>query len=384
LAANYDPDPVMRAQWKIQLAAIYARESRCKGIDNSWANGFYFNASASPLLRVTNGSALVTGTGIPTELCYGIASGMVTVANGSATITGTGLVDGNKIAITGTRQGATYVGMLRFTQSGGTSGILGALWPGDSGTFPFVIENNDNISTIGTSTDDPQLSKNWACTWNSPSAVTLNRPWDGPSEENAVLFSYVLAGFGQQPFMLGIKTTEMEFASQIDDSRLATRFSALARQAATWIHDNGYDPITQGMNYGRVFEACEPTTAPTPGTTFDTRTPGCSFGLDPASIRASRVLTAEASQALRVYYESDPTSARRDWGDLAYGSIWGYCPYTKPGYYCDEYYVRDENSDISLGSYKWTGFFFGMGMAHQWPAVRVGGSDLPPVQRTRN
>ena len=78
--------------------------------------------------------------------------------------------------------------------------------------------------------------------------MTLNRPWDGPSEENAVLFSYVLAGFGQQPFMLGIKTTEMEFASQIDDSRLATRFSALARQAATWVHDTGYDPITQGMN----------------------------------------------------------------------------------------------------------------------------------------
>ena len=381
LAANYDPDPVMRAQWKTQLAAIYARESRCKRTDNSWSNGFYFNTSASPLLRVTNGSALLTGTGIPAGLCYGIASGMVTVANGSATITGTGLVDGNKIVITGTRQGSTYVGILRFTQSGGTSGILAALWPGDSGTFPYVIENNDNLSTIGTSPDDAQLSKNWACTWNSPSAVTLNRPWDGPSEENAVLFSYVLAGFGQQPFMLGIKTTEMELGSHIDDFRLAERFSGLASQAATWIHDAGYDPITQGINYGRVFEACEPATIATPGTTFDTRTPGCSFGLNPASIRASRVLTAETSQALRVYYESDPTSARRDWGDRAYGSIWGYCPYTKPGYYCDDNYVRDENSDAALGSYKWAGFFFGMGMAHQWPAVRVDGPNLPPIHR---
>jgi hypothetical protein len=90
-------------------------------------------------------------------------------------------------------------------------------------------------------------------------------------------------------------------------------------------------------------------------------------------VRASRVLTAETSQALRVYYESNPTPDAKAWGDIAYGSIWGYPVYTAGEVYSDSNYVRDENSNASLGAYKWTGFFFGMGMAHQWPAVRLGG-----------
>jgi hypothetical protein len=374
LAANYDPDPALRAQWNRQLAGLYRRDVRCKKTDNSWSNGFLFNSSASPALTVTKGSSIVTGIGIPPGLCYGIAGGTVTVVNGSASITGTGLVDGNKINITGTRQGSTYVGVFRFTQSGGNSGTIGALWPGDSGTFPYLIENNDAMSTIGTDSDDPQLSKNWACTWNSSSQITLSRPWDGPSESKASLSSYVLTGLGQQPFMLGIKMAQMRFASHNADPEVAAGYSRLASLASGWIHNLGYDPVTQGMNYGRVFQACEPLTIPTPGTTFDSRTPGCNFGLYPGAIRASRVLTAELSQAVSVYYESSPTQERRDWSDRAYGSVWGYCPYTKPGYYCDGNYVRDENSDISLGSFKWAGFFFGMGMAHQWPAVRANGA----------
>jgi hypothetical protein len=91
------------------------------------------------------------------------------------------------------------------------------------------------------------------------------------------------------------------------------------------------------------------------------------------AIDAARVLTAETSQALRVYYESNPTQAARAWGDLAYGSIWGNPQYTTGGVYSDSNYVRYENSNGSLGAYKWTGFFFGMGMAHQWPAVRLRG-----------
>jgi len=41
------------------------------------------------------------------------------------------------------------------------------------------------------------------------------------------------------------------------------------------------------------------------------------------------------------------------------------------GFYSDPNFVKDENSNLSLGAYKWTGFFLGMGMAHQWPAVRL-------------
>ena len=60
-----------------------------------------------------------------------------------------------------------------------------------------------------------------------------------------------------------------------------------------------------------------------------------------------------------------------------------YGPYTTEGVYSDSNYVRDENGNNSLASYKWPGFFFGMGMAHRWPAVRLGGADPPsPRQLT--
>lgn len=304
-------------------------------------------------------------------MCFGIASGTLTAFHGFALIIGTGLVDGNKIVITGTLAGEPYVGTFQFKQAGNVVGTLAALWPGDTGVFSYVIENNDYLSAIGTDENDPQLTKNWSCTWNNASQVTLNRPWDGPTNSNAHLFSSVLAGFGQQPFMLGIKTTQMKLGAQNDDATIAAGYTALAALAASWIHDTGYDPVTQGMYYGRGYEACEPASIATPGTDFYARTPGCNNGLDPSAIQTARVLSGDTSQALRIYLEANPTQKSKDWGDLVYGSIWGYCPYTKAGFYCDSNYVRNENSDAALGSYKWPGYFFGMGMAHQWPAVRT-------------
>jgi hypothetical protein len=378
LAANYDPDPGQRANWKNQLALIYNRDQRCKGADNSWAHGFLWNNS-SAALSLTNGSPIVTGTNIPNSICFGIASGTITVTHDSAFAIGTGLTAGNKIVISGTMNGAPYTGHFQFAINKDGTATLAALWPGDSGAFSFIVENNDFISTIAISNDDPQLKKNWACIWNNPAKITLNRPWDGPTEGNAHLYSYALAGFGQQPYMLGIKLFQMRIASQNDDPVMAANYAALGAQAAQWIHDVGFDPVTQGLHYGRIFAACEPLTTPPPTPLFTMRTPGCNYASDPAATRAARVLTAEASQALRTYYENNPTPAAKTWGDLAYGSIWGFPLYTTGGVYSDSNYVRDENSNGALGAYKWTGFFFGMGMAHQWPAARLGG-----VQAARN
>jgi hypothetical protein len=380
LAAEFDPDPVQQANWQSQVEQVLSRDQLCKGANNSWANGFLWNNASAPV-NLTNGSAAATGNNLPSSMCYGIASGTVTVVNGSATAMGSGFVAGNKIVITGTMNGLPYTGFFQFSINSNGSITLAALWPGDSGGASFVIENNDYLTTIGTSNNDPQLIKNWACTWNSPSQITLNRPWDGPTEGGAYLYSYTLAGYGQQAYMLGIKITQMQFASQIGNPGFSASYAALATDAATWVHDVGYDSATQGMNYGRMFQACEPETVPTPNTTFSARTPGCNYGLDPGSTQAARVLTAEASQALRVYYQANPTAAAKTWGDTAYGSIWGYPPYTTGGVYSDSNYVRNENSNASLGAYKWTGFFFGMGMAHQWPAVRLGGVAAPAFRK---
>ncbi len=135
-----------------------------------WASGFLWNNGSVPL-NMTNASALVSGTNIPPAICFGIASGTVNVANGSATATGSGLVKGNQIAVTGTMKGAPYTGYFQFTVNPNGTISLAALWPGESGRATFVIENNDFLSTIATSNNDPQLKKNWACTWNNPSQL---------------------------------------------------------------------------------------------------------------------------------------------------------------------------------------------------------------------
>ena len=382
LSARYDPDPQYRRQWEDALAQTYQRDKACQHEDRSWSNGFIFNASNSPPLTLTNGSTTVRGSGLKPGLCFGVTSGSVTVTNGSSTISGPGLVKGAKIALTGTRDGKPFVGFYQFSLGASSdSAVISAVWLGDSGVAGYIVENNDFLTTIAQDNTDAQLSKNWACTYVAPTELQLNRPWDGPDTQRGHIYSYALAGYGQQPFMLGIKTTAMVWASHNSDSALGSQFASLAADAGEWIHDMGFDPVTQGLYYGRLFGACEPQTEPTRNPVFDYRTPNCNYGLNPSAIRAARVLTAETSQALRVYYEASPTADRKQWGDLAYGSIWGYCPYTKPGFYCDENYVRDEVSDGAMGSYKWPGFFFGMGMAHQWPAVRLEGSTGAPVAR---
>lgn len=368
LFANYDPDATQQAKWQQALDATLTRDTNCRGEDFSWANGYAFNWS-SPVMTLTNGSDIAQGTAFRPDMCYGFATGRIEVTNGSAEIRAAGLVNGAKIVISGTKNGQPFVGMYQFW-SAGSAGILSVLWPGDTGTADFMIENNWNVTTIGGWKQDPQLRKNWACQYISPRELKLNRAWDGDSTTTAYMYSYTLAGFGQQPFMLGVKTTAMLWASQNRASNIALKYGELASGAATWMRTTGFDPATLGLHYGRLYGACEPVADATPATSFAYRTPGCSFGLDPASIRAARTLTAEATSALTAYHASNRTAESRAWGDQAYGAIWGYCPYTKPGFYCDPYFVKDENSDTALAGYKWPGFFFGMGMAHQWPAVR--------------
>src|SRR5581483_5817528 len=136
LAANYDPDPVMRANWRSALGragaagvsgaarvspTIYSREFSCKGADNSCANGFLFNPTVGPL-KMTNGSADVFGSNLAPGTCFGIARGTVTVTRGSALFTGTGLMDGIAINIAGTSGGQSLPLRLAFVQTGGKSG----------------------------------------------------------------------------------------------------------------------------------------------------------------------------------------------------------------------------------------------------------------------
>jgi hypothetical protein len=135
--------------------------------------------------------------------------------------------------------GATpYVTFFSYHFNSNTSITLNGLWPGDSGSFTYVIENTGFPSTIGTSqADHAGLQQIWACTWNSPSQITLDRPWTGasgtvnlyqsPGRPNA---GYAIGGYGQQPYMLGgMAVLSLNYAAQVNDPAYQAK-SRLRRQ----------------------------------------------------------------------------------------------------------------------------------------------------------
>jgi hypothetical protein len=397
LAALYDPDTTSTAApggipwqtyWRNQLSPMYTRELGCKRNDNSWASGFYWNNSGDRI-TLTNGSDIGAGTNISNPgACLGIASGTGTAANGSGVISGSGFVSGTRIAIAGTKSGAPFT-MWQYYTLNSSSQItlnLGATWQGDSGAVTWMVDNGSSFTVFMQSNDDPMGAEQWSCIRNSDSQITLNRPWDGPSGE---YWSYqsIVAGIAQQPYMLGIRQAAWRWASlaasAAGNSTLAANFDSLRYAAGTWIRTSGFDSaITNGMFYGRVQNGCEPITPASMGG-------GC-FSASPSNSAydtiAMRELTAESSPALWSYANSGaPDSVT--WGDLAYGSLWGYAPYTAPGYCAPADQLTEQNGSAGAASPgifppynsgKWTGFFFGMGMAHEWPAIRLGS-----VQPTR-
>ena len=101
---------------------------------------------------------------------------------------------------------------------------------------------------------------------------------------------------------------------------------------------------------------------------------------NPYAVAAARARNSEVQNGFRVAYQTNPTSDVKAVGDQAYCAQWGNAAMTQPGY-CTEAITASNLDDGSLGAYKYTGFFFGIGMAHQWPAVRVGGVS-PPIPQT--
>ena len=166
-------------------AGTLGRDNLCKRADNSFAVGLL----SGPTIHLTHGSPVATGTGLTSSLCAGVASGTITVNHGSASAT---LVTGSlgnpatnfNIVIRDTTSGPSYVGFFEFSFSGSAVTLAG-LWPGASGTFSFVVQDNRQqgggltaIGLDGSDADNVRFVESWACTFNSPTQITLNRPWD--------------------------------------------------------------------------------------------------------------------------------------------------------------------------------------------------------------
>ena len=172
------------------------------------------------------------------------------------------------------------------------------------------------------------------------------------------------------------------------DPSLASNFTNLVHLAGNWENSTGFDSlVTNGFFYARVLNMCEPITPASMGyggggPCFDDTDSHSAYNMT-----AMRVLTAENSGSLRSYYDAqNGSTAAVAWGDLAYGSCFGNPAYTSAGAYstadgntCDS--ANGNLNDTSIHGGKWTGFFFGMGMSHEWPAVRLGGV-APAIDRT--
>ncbi len=400
LAALFDPDATYQNTWHAALQAINTRDNNCRtqmitsfpAETNSWANSFLWNNSTTPV-TLTTGSATGTGSNIAAGLCDGIETGTATVTLGSAAVAATS--GSFSTTVTSIVLGGRY---YQFTRTDATHGNLSALWPGPSGSVNYMTRST-NLSTLGTAfiafgmavTDVSDLQYNHACIRNSATQITLDRPWTG-ANGTFYPFQSNLAGYNQQPYMLGIKTMAMNYASALD-STLSTNFGSNAVLAGAWEATYGLDYAggnpalgTLGMSYARVAGFAE--SGGTQTGAFTWKIPGATYGLQaPDAYVAARELNQEAFAGFNAYYMANPTPASRALGDAAYGAIWCQTALTT-GVYCDAYSAGNNQgasnlTSAYLGGFKWTGYFFGVGMAHQWPAVRVGGV-APARNRTVN
>lgn len=348
-------------------------------------------------------------------------SGTIQVVNGNTSATiiaqpGSGnLIAGYRLTITDT-SGTSIPYTFSYNVSG-TSVTLAGAWPGVSGTYHFMSEGGSLggfMTAIGSSNLDwpdvsvatglannTTLQKTWACKYVNPTALLLNRAWDGTTGSAYSAFSYVVAGFQVQEFMKGVKATAMNWASQyLANSAVVSAYTMMSAQNGTWMATYGVDlnsPGTLGTYYDRVFGNCEPAGVPNGITLFDgihelatSANPACGFmGLNAGlgggvGEFTARVNTAEAYSALAAYYNAQcllgtaQCNAARAFVDTYYGAIYGNCSLTSGGgatYYCDSHYINTANelSNASLGGAKWSGFFFGVGFGAQWPALRLSG-----------
>ncbi len=367
LGALYDPTE--SATLTTYLDTNKTHMTNCSR-SGTYSSGAYWNNSG-PLISLTNGSTAGTGTGLASSICRATATGTATATNGSGALTGSGFVSGGSaIILTGTISGSTQSIRCGYTYGSSSAITLSCLWPGDTGTVDWMIESSAYFTSYGTANDDANLAYNYGCTWNSSTSITLHRAWRGttgsyrPYEGN-------LSGRGTQPFMAGISALAATWAAGI--AAQASAWNTVSSEHGSWYLSKGYDSGTRQQYYGREFEFCEPK-----GSTYNPSgtggvIPGCIEGYGSSS---DRMTIGEAISALGpVLYSA--SASNLTFVDDVFSALWGGGPYgggTSGDYWSAGWIPQVWNlADASLAYYKWSGFFFGVGQAHRWPAVRAGG-----------
>lgn len=414
LAYLYDPDTSSsnapggiswHQYWKNGIQNMISRDTStlnavtgelgCKNNDNSWANGLYFN-SAGPAVDVTAGTTTVvahSGSSFnSSNTCFDIAHGSASVTNGSSHITGTGFPAATlngQIILTGVKSGAPFTLWTAYTQFSSTAANITGKWQGDTSSASWIIRDGSTLfgmATIANSNDDPLIKKNWACFYQDSTHIQLHKPWNGSTDVSGSLHLFDssadagigLAGYGQQPFMLGIKMRSMLWLATNPASEFQSTYKVLLSSASLWMHDVGISSDTWAINYGRIFDACEPDPGLGANTGQYYRNGGnCMTGPDTfVAWPDQRQLNNEGMTAVYGYYLTPSVADALSWGDHVYGASFGYPAWTTGGVFTDGIYANESTAnmgDVSLAGYKYFGQAFGVGMTHTWPALRLGG-----------
>jgi hypothetical protein len=382
-----------------------------------------------------------TGLGITSDRCNIVASGTLTVATISPTTCPASLGPagvascvaanggGAAVAVTGSftninasnngrrlliHGAGGYVGVFSYIYTDSTHITLNGGYPATACTTgspcSYVIEGVGQPTNIGLipATDNADYELPWACTWVNSSTITLDRPWSGTTNTcsswpgcAATVYNlvqspgrntggYAIGGYGQEPFMaLGYGVASLNWASLSDTGSYPALWQTLAYNVSTWgwTPGNGYDPYTQGINYATngYGSDCTPKVpiSSTIGFIFGSNQGSgdwCQSDVTPSGgINTARGLAVEALNSLTQYYNSNPGSTLKTFGDTVYGSIFASNTLTTGGVYTPADNIPGSNQNFCC--YKWPGFYFGMGMSYQWPAARQGGV-LPAVNRT--
>lgn len=419
LAALFDPDATRHAHWISGLRAWLTRDQGCMrtaadGYTNEEVNSLAnsFNTGLIGPTVTLDGTSIVTGSGFSAAgLCSGDGYGTITVTHGLATATiassalgtpshttgdGTGTGTDLRIWITDTAT-PPHTEAFEYSTSGSAATLAGT-WGGASGTFDYLTESasggaqvvqtsigNTDSRSVDTAASNHQWKQNYGCVTIDDTHIRLDRPSVVSGSNYHIYNRNAGAGFLQIYYMLGIKIQAMKWASLVDDPTVANGYKAIIPLVAQNLVTYGWDPNTKGTNYGGVAGLCVPGGTPNAVAPFWTVRGSsggqavCGWsGLLPQGTNGeytSRVASAEALHGYIEFFLANQSLANMQFVDVVYGAIYGNPAATDAGYYSDIHYVNENNElfdgSFGIGGIKWDGFFFGAGMAHQWPAIRA-------------
>jgi hypothetical protein len=423
LGMLYDPDPTWKAHWQTYLTDMEAIDTSCHGSDNSWSNGGIWNSvggcgagGTNPCapLTMTDGSAVVTPygslTSIASGMCMGTAYGSGTVTNGSASFSITSTTAGtlgaaNDFVLNGTQSGGSQPLTLALQFNGSGPYNLAAYWPGDSGTVTWMSYTGGQANgwnqmafahcagypgLCGGSgqgnNDKVNLSRNYMCYQQDATHIILDRPWKEPGCTGGIVCGNDYAsygagnvvGFGQLPYMLGIKSYAMGLLARSSLSPYNSDYQTFLDGATQWIHDNGINANDQTVPYGQTYQFCATSwlVLPNLSTLFDYKTDGCTAGASHFGVGGNREQIGELSNAISDFYLSNQSPTNKTWADTVTGALWGNPLFNTGGVYYDSNSSAADPAafnmnDGAINEGKWYGFFTGMSFAHRWIAQRL-------------